>query len=62
MKTYSILFIITALMHLVTLVNITFFDGEWNGIALFLSSMLFLTAAVYFGIERRAHKRAGSHT
>ena len=60
MKTYSILFILVVLMHIVTLVNIVLFDGEWNGIAVFLSNVLFLIACVYFGIERRAHQKQNS--
>ncbi|ARK32472.1 hypothetical protein [Halalkalibacter krulwichiae] len=62
MKTYSILFMIVALMHTMILVNVTIFKGEWNGIVLFVSTILFLFAAVYFGIERRANKRATHNT
>jgi len=62
LKTYSILFIVVALMHTITLLNVTLFKGEWNGIVLFLSSILFLIAVVYFGIERRANKRATRNT
>lgn len=43
-------------MHLITLVNIVLFEGEWNGVAILLSNILFLIACVYFGIERRANK------
>lgn len=58
LKTYTILFIIIVLMHLITLVNANVSKGEWNGIVLFLSSILLIIAGVYFGIERRANKRA----
>ncbi|MFN7249886.1 MAG: hypothetical protein ACK4M9_03755 [Anaerobacillus sp.] len=58
MKTYTILFIVIVLMHLITLVNATVFKGEWSGIVLHLSNILFIIACVYFGIERRANKRA----
>ncbi|RNA66970.1 hypothetical protein [Alteribacter keqinensis] len=57
MKTYTILFAIVFLMHLVTLVNLTLFSGEWNGIALWLSTGLFIVAVYYFGIEFRVRKR-----
>ncbi|RLL39985.1 hypothetical protein D8M04_19565 [Oceanobacillus piezotolerans] len=57
MRTYSILFIVIALMHTMTLVNVTIIKGEWNGIVLFISNILFLIAAVYFGTEYRANKK-----
>lgn len=57
LQTYSILFILIAIMHLITLVNLALFEGEWNGIALFLSNALFIMACVYFGIERRANMK-----
>ncbi|KMY45867.1 hypothetical protein AC622_18025 [Bacillus sp. FJAT-27916] len=50
------LFILIVIMHLITLVNIVLFEGEWNGVAILLSNILFLIACVYFGIERRANK------
>ena len=56
LKTHSILFILIVIMHLITLVNIVLFEGEWNGVAILLSNILFLIACVYFGIERRANK------
>ncbi|MCA0984246.1 hypothetical protein LCL89_09335 [Halobacillus yeomjeoni] len=54
MKTTTILFTIIALMHSITFMNILIFDGEWNGIVLFLSIILFITAVFYFSIEVRA--------
>ena len=56
MKTYIILFFIVALMHTITLVNITLFSGEWNGIVLSLSTILFLIAIFYFSTEFRANR------
>jgi len=56
-KTYSILFVIVVLMHTITLMNITLFKGEWNGIVLLLSTILFLIAVVYFSVERRANNK-----
>ncbi|MGP4074684.1 hypothetical protein [Halobacillus sp. K22] len=58
MKTYMILFIVVFLMHGMTLVNVTLFDGDWNGIVLMISNLLFLVACVLFGAEFRAHRRA----
>ncbi|WP_053360870.1 hypothetical protein [Bacillus sp. FJAT-27251] len=54
MKTSTILFIIIILMHTINLINVTLFEGEWNGIVLMLSNILFLIAVVYFGAEFRA--------
>lgn len=45
-------------MHLSTLVNAIIFEGEWYQIVLHFSNILFIIACVYFGIERRANKRA----
>jgi c-di-AMP phosphodiesterase-like protein len=56
LKTYSILFIVVALMHTITLVNITIFSGEWNGIVLFLSTTLFVIAVFYYSAEFRANR------
>lgn len=60
MKTYAILFILIVIMHLITLVNVTLFEGSWNGLALFFSNVLFIIACVYFGIERRALNKKGN--
>ncbi|ASF40602.1 hypothetical protein CEH05_16150 [Halobacillus halophilus] len=57
MKTYVILFMVVFLMHGMTLVNVTLFDGNWNGIVLMLSNLLFLVACVLFGTEIRARRR-----
>ncbi|SFF56901.1 hypothetical protein SAMN05216353_10212 [Halobacillus alkaliphilus] len=57
LKTYVILFMVVFLMHGMTLVNVTLFDGNWNGIVLMLSNLLFLVACVFFGTEFRARRR-----
>ncbi len=56
MKTSFILFIIVCFMHFSTLINITVFEGEWNGIVITISTMLFLIAVYHYGNERRVHK------
>ncbi|CAH0345067.1 hypothetical protein BCI9360_01344 [Bacillus sp. CECT 9360] len=56
MKTFTILFVVIALMHTITLINVTLFDGNWNGIVLMLSNILFLIGVVYYGIEFRANR------
>ncbi len=57
MRTYSILFIVVFLMHTITLVNVTIFNGEWNGFVLLFSNILFLIAVFYFGVEYRANRK-----
>ncbi|MFG6147553.1 hypothetical protein [Halobacillus sp. B23F22_1] len=57
MKSSVVLFIVLVLMHTMTLVHITIFNGEWGGIVLMLSNLLFLIAVFYFGTEYRARKR-----
>jgi hypothetical protein len=39
-----------------TLVNVTIFAGEWNGIVLALSSFLFISALAIFGLGRQKSK------
>ncbi|MET3194027.1 putative membrane channel-forming protein YqfA (hemolysin III family) [Bacillus sp. OAE603] len=56
MKTHSILFVVIFLIHTINLVNVTLFDGEWNGIVLMLSNILFLIGVIYYGIEFRANR------
>ncbi|WP_413381896.1 hypothetical protein [Alkalihalobacillus sp. 1P02AB] len=57
MRTYTILFIIIAIMHTANLVNVTLFKGEWNGIVLMLSNILFIIAIFYFSIEFRVNRK-----
>ncbi|MDP4549580.1 hypothetical protein Q9251_01640 [Alkalihalobacillus macyae] len=59
MKTYLVLFIIVAIMHTMTFINIAIFNGEWNGIVMFLSTALFIIAVFYFSTEYRANKYRG---
>lgn len=59
MKTYLVLFIIIAIMHSITLINIAIFNGAWNGIVLFLSTTLFIISVFYFSTEYRANKSRG---
>ncbi|PUB08294.1 hypothetical protein C8K15_1366 [Paenisporosarcina sp. OV554] len=48
MKTSTGLLILIVLMHLITLTNITLFNGNWNGIALWLSTGLFIAAIAFY--------------
>jgi len=56
LKTQSILFVVIFLMHTINLINVTLFEGEWNGIVLMLSNILFLIGVIYYGIEFRANR------
>lgn len=55
MKSITGLYITLVLMQAVTLVNITLFDGKWNGFALALSTLFFL-AGSYFYLSGRTSK------
>jgi len=57
LKTYSILFIVVALMHTTNLVNIIIFNSEWDGIVIALSTILFIIAIFYFSAEYRANRK-----
>jgi hypothetical protein len=57
MKTHTILFIFIFFMHTLNLVNITLLNGEWNGIVLWVSSILFLLAIFFYGTEYQARKK-----
>ncbi|SDJ12060.1 hypothetical protein [Salimicrobium halophilum] len=60
MKTYHVLFSIILLLHTMTLINVTFLDGGWNGIVMWLSTVLFLIAVLFFSTEFRAERRQKS--
>ncbi|WP_347860969.1 hypothetical protein U0355_09715 [Salimicrobium sp. PL1-032A] len=59
MKTYQVLFGIIFILHTVILVNSTLLDGEWEGIVMWLSTALFVTAVFFFSTEFRAERRQG---
>lgn len=51
------LYVIIVAMFLVNLTNITIFNGEWNGIAMWLSLALFIAGTTYFLMSRDAIKK-----
>ena len=57
MKTSTILFIIIAVMHTITILNTTILEGEWNGIALLSSNILFIIGVIFYGAESRAARK-----
>ncbi len=46
------LFVAVCIMHIITLTNITVFNGAWNGIAMWLSTGVFIFASTVFGLSR----------
>ncbi|UII54429.1 hypothetical protein LS684_12135 [Cytobacillus spongiae] len=56
MKTSTFLLIIVMMMHFITLTNITIFHGEYNGIALALSTILFISSIAIFVNNKRKMK------
>ncbi|KIL45040.1 hypothetical protein KP78_25840 [Jeotgalibacillus soli] len=39
-------------MQLITLINVTIFQGEWNGIVLFLHTALFVTVLAFYTMTK----------
>lgn len=54
MKAITGLYIIIVLMHLITLTNITLFNGEWNDIAMWLSTGLFIAGTAFYILNRKS--------
>ncbi len=57
MKTSTILFMIIAVMHTMTILNTTLLEGEWNGIVLLVSNILFIIGVFYYSAESRAARK-----
>lgn len=53
MKAITGLYIIIVLMQFITLTNITLFHGEWNGIAMTLSTGLFIAGTAFYLMNRK---------
>lgn len=56
MKGITGLYITLVLLQVITLVNVTLFDGKWNGIALALSTTCFVVGSLFF-IKGRAETK-----
>ncbi|WLR51930.1 hypothetical protein LC040_03185 [Bacillus tianshenii] len=54
MKITTFLLLIITVMHVATIINITLFNGEWNGIVMTLNSILFILA---IGVNAMSGKR-----
>jgi hypothetical protein len=57
MKEITGLYVILIAIFLVNLTNITLFNGEWNGIAMWLSTGLFIAGTAYFLMSRDSIKK-----
>lgn len=53
MKATTGLYIIIMLMHLITLTNMTLLNGEWNGIAMWLTTGLFIAGTAFYLMTRK---------
>lgn len=57
MKTLTVLIVIIAVIHISNLINVTLLDGEWSGIVIWLSTILFLISMVVYGREVNRNRR-----
>lgn len=53
MKYTLVLFISVCLMQIIILTNITLFDGQLNGITMWLCTAVFIFSATVFGLSRK---------
>lgn len=53
MKYINGLYISLILMMFINLLNITMFDNEYSGIAMYLSSVIFIIGSAFFGSAKR---------
>ncbi|WP_166462395.1 hypothetical protein [Psychrobacillus vulpis] len=56
MRAITGLYIVIVLMQFITLTNITLFNGEWNGIALWLSTGLFIAGTAFYVMNRKTKR------
>ena len=54
MKTITGLFIIIILMHFTWLTNFTLLNAEWSGIAMWLSTGLFIAGIAFYLVNRKS--------
>lgn len=54
MKKFMFLYILFALMHLVWLTNVYLLENEWNGIAMWLSTGLFIAGTAFYLVNRKS--------
>lgn len=54
MRAITGLYIIVILMHFIWLTNFTLLNGEWSGIAMWLSTGLFIGGTAFYLINRKS--------
>ena len=54
MKVTTGLYIFLVLIHFINFTNITLFNGEWNGITMWLSTGLFIAGTTYYLLDKKA--------
>lgn len=57
MKEIKGLYVILVAMFFVNLTNMTLFNNEWNGIAMWLNTVLFVAGTAYFLFSKDAIKK-----
>ncbi|WP_198166203.1 MULTISPECIES: hypothetical protein [Sporosarcina] len=57
MKEIMGLYVILIAIYFVNLTNITLFNAEWNGIAMWLSTGLFIAGTAYYLMSRESIKK-----
>ena len=57
MKATTGLYILFIAVYLVNLTNITLFNGDWNGIAMWLNTGLFIAGTAYYLLNRNATRK-----
>ena len=57
MKEITGLYVILAAIYFVNLTNMTLFNNEWNGIAMWLNTGLFVAGTTYFLLSRDSIKK-----
>lgn len=57
MKEIMELYVILIAIYFVNLTNITLFNAEWNGIAMWLSTGLFIAGTAYYLMSRESIKK-----
>ncbi|MFJ6266394.1 hypothetical protein [Lysinibacillus xylanilyticus] len=54
------LYIATCFMQFIILINITLFNGQWNGITMWLCTGIFIFSTAVF-VSRKSNKRRSSN-
>ena len=61
MRYNLVLYISICLMQVIILTNITLFDGQLNGITMWLCTAIFIFTSTVFGLSRKNNKNSSSN-